>query len=881
MFGRIFRRERSSNDFSAEVQSHIQLEEERLREQGLSPEEAHTRVYRTFGNVTHTRERFYESRHWLWWDNLRRDIRYASHMLRKSPSFTIAAILTLAMAVGANAVVFCVLNALFLRPLNLRDEQSIYLVEHAADRSQPHSYPNYVDLRDRNRSFDGLATFNVVGVGLATSQNGQSPTLNWGWEVSGNYFDVLRIRPYQGRFFHASDEHGANSAPYIVLSYAYWHNHFRDDPDAVGRTVQINKHPFTIIGVAPPEFHGTVPFVAADFYAPQIDQQDIEGVNNLDARGVGSVQAIVGHLKPGVTPVQATADLNSIASYLQRTYPKDDQKIAFTVEHIGAFGPDRDTAQGTEAFLGALMLLAGLILLAACANLGSLFSARAADRSREIAVRLALGSSRARVLRQLFTEAILISLVGGAVGLWSSSILLQWLSGWHPVPRYPVQVAVNPDVNVYAFALLLALVSGFLFGAVPVRQVLQTNPYGVIKSGSLGKTGRWLSVRELLLTVQIALCAVLVTSSFVAVRGLLRSMHNSLGVDPRNVMLVDVDMNTAGYRGAAVPPVQKRVIEAIHTIPGIQAAAWTNVPPLTLDCCSTSQIFTDQTANLTPANAAARATTFRVSLEYFQVTHTALLSGRQFTWSDDKAAPRVAVVNQRFARRVFGSVSGALGRDFKIADGTRIQVVGVVEDGKYGSTTEAPHEAMFLPILQASSDEAWLLVQSPRDSQQLAAAIRSKLNDVDPSFVAFFQTWNQGLEGSAFGARMAAMSLGVLGIMGAILSVTGIFGMASYAVSKRKREIGIRMALGAQSKEVVRAALGPAVKLLFFGSAAGLLLGILASRVLAAIVYEATPRDPLVLTGVVLAMALVGLLATWIPAQRALSIDPAMLLREE
>lgn len=881
MFGRIFRRKRSAADFGDELQAHIRLEEECLRERGLSPEEAHSRAHRAFGNVTHTQEGFYESRHWVILDQLWNDVRYAARVLRKSPSFAIAAILTLAMAIGANVVVFSVTNALFLRPLNLPDEQRIYLVEHAADRSRPHSYPNYVDLRDRNQSFDGLATFSVVGVGLATGQNGQSPTLNWGWEVSGNYFDVLRIRPYLGRFFHASDEHGRNSAPYIVLSYSYWHNHFRDDPDAVGRSVRLNKHPFTIIGVTPPEFHGTVPFVAADFYAPQIDQQDIEGVNNLEARGVGSVQVVVGRLKAGVTPAQATADLNSIGAYLQKTYPNDDQEMAFTIEHIGAFGSDQDAAQGTEAFLGALMLLAGLILLAACANLGSLFSARAADRSREIAVRLALGSSRARVLRQFFTEATLISLAGGVVGLWSSSVLLQWLSGWHPVPRYPVQAAVNPDFNVYALALLLALVSGLLFGAVPVRQVLETNPYGVIKSGSTGKTRGRITVRELLLTVQIALCAVLVTSSFVAVRGLIRSMHNSLGVDPRNVMLVDVDMNTAGYRGADVPPVQKRVIEAMHTIPGVQAAAWTNVPPLTLDCCATSQIFTDQTANLTPANAAIRATTFRVSLEYFQVTHTALLSGREFTWNDDKTAPRVAVVNQRFARRVFGSVNSALGSDFKLGDGTRIQVVGVIEDGKYGSTTEGPHEAMFLPILQAPSDDAWLLVQSPRDSQQLASAIRSKLNDVDPSFVAFFQTWNQGLEGSAFGARMAAMSLGVLGIMGAILSVTGIFGMASYAVSKRKRELGIRMALGARSEEVVRAALGPAVKLLFFGSAAGLLLGFLASRVLAAIVYEATPRDPLVLAGVVLAMALVGLLATWIPAQRALAIDPAMLLREE
>lgn len=875
-----FRRKRKASDFNEEIAAHIEAEIERLRAEGLSDEEAHNRAHRSFGNVTKTQERFYESRHWLFWDNLWRDLRYSFHLLRKSPSFTLTAILTLGMAVAANIVAFSVLNALFLRPLNVADEQSLYVVEHTPDTTRFHSYPDYIDLRDRNRSFDGLASYKVIGIGLAAGQS-EPPSLTWGWEVSGNYFDELRVSPYLGRVFHSADERGPNSAPYIVLSYSYWHNKFKDDPGVVGRTVELNKYPFTIIGVAPPEFHGTVPFVVASFYVPFIDQEEVDGVNNLSARSVGSVQVIIGHLKRGITPGQAAADVNSVGAYLEKTYPKDDRKMSFAVEHMGVFGSERDTGLATEAFLVALMLLASLILLAACANLGSLFSARAAERSREIAVRLALGSTRARILRQLFTEAILVSLLGGVVGLWSSSLLLQWLSAWQPIPRYPVQVAVSPDARVYIFALLVAILSGFVFGAVPVRQVLQTNPYSIIKSGSTAKVGRRLTARDLLLTVQIALCAVLVTSSFVAVRGLLRSMHTGLGIDPRNVMLVDVDMSTAGYRGPAVPPVQKRIIDAVHSIPGVESAAWTNVPQLTLDCCSTLLVFSDKTADLTSANAALRAMTFKVSSEYFRATGTRLLAGREFTQHDDSTVPRVAVVNERFARYVFGSVSAALGRDYKLADGTRIQVVGVVHDGKYGNATEAPKAAMFFSILQSPAAEAWLVVQSRGDSQQLAASIRGKLTGVDSSLVSFFQTWSAGMEGSMFGPRMAAISLGVLGAMGALLSITGIFGMAAYAVSKRKRDLGIRIALGAQRNEVLKAALGRAVKLLAFGSASGLLLGILASRVLGSIVYEATPRDPWVLTGVVLAMAFVGLVATWIPAHRALSIDPVMLLREE
>ena len=877
MFRKIFSRNRKAADFSAEIQAHIRLEEERLLAQGLSPEEAHNAAFRAFGNVTKAQERFYESRHWLWVDNLFQDVRYSFRMLRKSPSFTLAAILTLAVAIGANAIVFSVVNALILQPLNLPQEQSVYLVERVTDRNGNQSHPNYLDLRDRNRSFDGLAAYTIVAVGLGT---GQSPSLTWGWEVSGNYFDVLRIQPYIGRLFHASDERGPNSAPYLVLAYSYWHNHFQDDPGAVGRVVQLNKHPFTIIGVAPPDFPGASPFVTTEFYAPMIDQEQVEGGNNLDDRGGRSVQSIIGHLKSAVTPAQAIADLNSVGSYLEKTYPKDDRQMSYAIEHPTVFGGG-DLVADVQAFMGALMLLAGLILLAACANLGSLFAARAADRSREIAMRLALGSSRVCVLRQLFTEAILISLAGGAVGLWSNALLLQWLSGWHPLPRYPVLVAVNADTRVYVFALVLALVSGFLFGAVPVRQILRTDPYGVIKSGSTGTVGRRITAREFLLAVQIALCAVLVTSSFVAVRGLLRSMRASLGVEPRNVMLVDIDMNTAGYRGDAAAPVQKRVLEAVQTIPGVQSAAWTNLPQLTLDCCNQSFVFANKTADLNPANAAASAVTFRISPEYFRAADTALLSGREFTWHDDKTTPRVAILNQRLARLLFGSVANALGKDYKLFDGNRVQVVGVVEDGKYASSTEAPRDAMFFPILQSPSNEAWLVVRSDRPPQQLTAEIRSKLYALDSGLTPFIQTWHEALGTSLFGSRMAALSLGVLGIMGAILSVTGIFGMAAYSVSKRKRELGIRMALGAQRKQVLQAALGRALKLLAFGSAVGLLLGILASRVLASIVYEATPRDPLVLAGVVLAMILIGLVATWIPAQRALLIDPAMLLREE
>jgi predicted permease len=805
---------------------------------------------------------------------LLQDLRFALRQLRRSPGFAAAAVLTLALAIGANAVVFSIMNAFILRPLNVAHAESLYGLWRQPANDMAESYPDYLDLRDRNRSFDALVAYNAAEIGLDT---GEGSSRAWVEEATGNYFDALGVQPYLGHFFHASDEHGPNSAPYIVLTYSFWHTQFQDDRGVVGRTVQVDKHPFTIVGVAPPEFNGTLLFFHPAFFVPIVNHEQL-AADDLNARGNRWVFMTMGLLKAGVTPAQAIADLNSIASYLEKTYPKDDSTVTFSLARPSLYGDY--LGRPVREFLTGLMLLSGLILLAACANLGSLFAARAADRSREIALRLALGSSRKRILGGLFIEAVLISLAGGAVGLWGSVQLLRGLSAWQPIARWPIHLSVNPDAHVYGVALLLALVSGFLFGAVPVSQVLRTNPYEVVKSGSTGRIGRRVTARDVLLVVQIAICAVLVTSSLVAVRGLARSLHNNFGFDLQNTMLVDTELNTASYRGNRVPPMQKRMIEALATISGVESVGLADQVPLG-DGPGGSNVFTDNTSDLRPSNAAANSLMFKISPEYFDAAGTALLSGRTFTWHDDENSPRIAVVNREFARKIFGSVSNAMGGYYKMPDGTRIQVVGIAEQGKYGSLTEDPQPAMFLPILQSPSSSTWLVVRSDRDPQQLGPVIREKLRDLDAGLPVYIQTRYQALDTALFGPRMATLSLGVLGLMGAMLAVTGIFGMAAYSVSKRLRELGIRVALGAQRKEVLQAALGRAVKLLAIGSAAGLLLGILASRVLAFVVYQATPHDPLILAGVVLAMALLGLLAAWIPARRALSADPMILLREE
>jgi predicted permease len=802
------------------------------------------------------------------------DLKLAIRKLSQSPGFALTAIATLALGIGANAVVFSVLNALVLRPVNVPHAQNLYTVQRFQNPSQ--SYLDYVDLRDRNRTFESLVTYNLVGsVGVDTGGN---PSTVWPYLASGNYFDALEIHPYLGRFFHASDEKGVNSAPYVVLSYAYWHSYFHGDAGVVGRMVEINKHPFTILGVAPPEFRGTELFISPALWIPIVEQPIIEGQNSLQYRGNHS-PLVVGRLKSGVTPAEAAADLNTLGAWLAKTYPSDDEGIKFSLARPGLIG---DTLGGpARTFMAGLMLLAGLILLAACANLGSLFAARAADRAKEVALRLALGSRRGLILRQLLTEAVLVSLAGGVIGLAGGVAILHGLSAWQPFPNIPINVPVNPDMRTYLVALVLALVSGLLFGMVPVRQVMRADPWQVIRTGGSGVAGlRRFTLRDVLLATQIAICAVLVTSSLVAVRGLARSLHSSFGFMPQNATLVECDLHMAGYSDDGLVQMQQRLLDRAAAIPGVESVGYVNQLPLSL-AGSDSYVYTDSTTDFRPTTAAADAMDYNISPGYLAAAGTRLLAGRDLTVHDDSKAPTVALVNQRFALKVFGSVDKAIGGHFKFWGGSRAEIVGVVEDGEYRTMTENQQPAMFFSFQQHKGSNTWLVVRSRRTPQEIAGALERTVHGLDSGLPIVIRTWTAEMDSALFAARVATVALGILGLLGAMLAVTGVFGMASYVVSKRLRELGIRMALGAGRGQILRASLGRAFRLLAIGSVAGLLLGVLATRVLSYIVYQATPKDPLVLGGVSVTMLLLGLIAAWIPAQRALAVDPLVLLREE
>jgi predicted permease len=872
---RFFDRARIEEDLDEEVRAHLALRADDLERGGLSRADAERRARVEFGG----RQRFVEEcREALGanvFETLLRDARFSVRVLAKSPAFTCVAVVTLAFAVGANAVVFGILNGLILRPLDVPQADRVYGIEHAAQHSMYESYPDYKDLRDRNHSFEDLAGFDAGQAGLDT---GDAATRAWLMEVTGNFFDALHVQPALGRLFHRSDDRGMNGAPYVVISYNYWQTRFHGDPGIVGRGIRLNAHPFTIVGIAPQGFHGILTFFNTDIYVPLVEHEQIDGDNGLDNRARETVFMSLGRLKPRVTPEQAAADLDSIGAYLEKTYPTQHGATSFRLARPGLYG--NYLGQPMKAFLTGLMVLAALILLAACANLGSLFAARASDRSREVALRLALGAGRGRILRQLLTEALPIALLGGAGGLWGSVLLLRVLTAWQPFPRYPISVPVAPDAKVYLLAVLLALISGLLFGLVPARQVLRTDPYQIIKAGPARHVWRRLTLRDLLLVSQVAICAVLVTASIVAVRGLARSLNSRFGFDPRNALVADTDFAMASYAADRVPAMQKRLVESVAAVPGVESVGMVGRPPLGAGSFDVL-VFKDDTADFRPSSAAATAMRYNVSPEYFHAARTSLVAGRAFSWHDDLEAPFVAVVNRTFAARLFGSPAQALGGFVKLRTGRRLQIVGVVEDGKYMTLTEDPMPALFLPIVQAPMSETWLIVRSDRDPAQLADGVRLAVRRLDPALPLYVEEWSRQLEFALFPSRIATLALGVMGLIGALLSITGIFGMAAYSVSRRLRELGIRIALGAQTGDVLNAAVGRAFKLLAAGSAAGLLLGLLAARVLAAIVYQATPRDPLVLGGSVAVMLSLGLLATWVPARRALSADPLALLREE
>jgi predicted permease len=678
------------------------------------------------------------------------------------------------------------------------------------------------------------------------------------------------VQPEVGRFIHEADEHGPNSAPYLVLSNNLWRSVFNADPSVVGATVRLDKDPYTIIGVAPAQFHGTEKFDRPDYWIPFVNW----GQQRLQNRTSISV-TVLGRLKPGVTPQQAAENLSAIAAQLAKEYPQTDTGIPLRLVRPGLFADDGDVIRG---FLYSVTGLALLVLVAACANLASLFAARASDRSRELALRVALGASHWRLVRQLMTEAMVVSLIGGTAGLLTASLLLGVLNRWDSPYGH---LAVNVDARVYFVALILTLISALFFGLVPARQAWQSSPLQAMKSGPVDSMPlRRFASRDLLLGAQITICMLLVTASLVAVRGMVRLLNAPLGFQPQDVMLADTDLKLVEPGGDVPIEKKKAMIEAVRNIPGVVAAGTVNRVPFNGGLRGVP-IFQPGTTEFTLNNSVLAPYVFIISPGYLEAAGTRLLGGREFSWQDTTQTPYVAIVNETFARKMWGDTS-AIGQRF-IVRGHLTEVVGVVEDGKYHNMQESLQPVAYLSLSQNEQNQMIFVARSQRAQNEMAATLERTLNGLEPDARIKVQSWLEVLGGlnALFPARAASVGLGVMGLLAAMLAVTGIFGMAAYNVSRRMKELGIRVALGARTKHVMSAAVGRPIVLLVVGSLVGLLLGVFASRLLGQIVYQANPRDPVVMAGAILTMALLGIAASAIPALRALAVDPSKLLREE
>ena len=797
------------------------------------------------------------------------DIRYALRVLWKSPAFTLVATLTLMLGIGANVVVFGVVNAVLLRPLDVSEPHNLYqlrLKPWASGKALTTSYPAFEDYRQRNTTFSGLAGYNGFTGGRLRWGNTVKDVS--GYSVTGNYFDFLGVQPQLGRLIQSADDRGPNSAPYMVLSESLWRTAFNADPGVVGTTVRLGKDPFIVVGVAPPRFHGTEQFGWPDYWIPVVNHFDAKSLQDRKGRPL----TMLGRLKPGVTPGQAAEDLSAIAAQLAKEYPTTDTGVPLRLVRPGLQGDARDVVSG---FLYGVTGLALLVLVAACANLASLFAARAADRNRELALRVALGTSRWRLVRQLMTEAIVVSMLGGAAALMAASLLLGALNRWQSPP--PGQVAVSVDTGVYLAALILTLLSGLLFGMIPARQVWQSSPLQAMKSGPVDSTPpRRLSLRDLLLGAQIAICTLLVTASFVAVRGMVRMLHAPLGFQPQGAMIAEMAVSEEG--DVPLEKKKKAMLEAVRSIPGVTTAGTVSKVPFTGGLRGIP-IFPPGTTEFTLNNSVLEPYGLTISPAYFEAAGTRLLSGRDIPWHDTAQTPYVAVVNATFSRKMWGETP-AIGQRF-IVFGHLREVVGVVEDSKYNEIGESPLPAFYLPLSQNQQASTIFVVRSHRAQNEMAAALERTLSGFAPDASIAVQSWRDAMGHALFPSRAAASGLGVMGLLAAMLAVTGIFGMAAYNVSRRMKELGIRVALGARTKHVMTTAVGRPIVLLGLGSLVGLLLCVFASRLLGQIVYQANPRDPVVVVGAVLTMAFLGLAASAIPALRALAIDPSKLMREE
>ncbi|HKQ89969.1 MAG TPA: ABC transporter permease [Blastocatellia bacterium] len=890
----LFGDHRANREFDDEIEAHLRLLAERYIRQGMTEEEAAWAARRQFGNVTLLKEVSREMHGIRLIETFIQDLRYGARTLMKTPGFTLIIVITLALGIGVNTVILSTVNGFLLRGLAVEKPAEL-ISTFWGKKSDPQvwddfSYPNYIDVRNRAQSFSGLAAWNnMYSASLSTTGSSNAggqerAELIWGERVSGNYFEVMGVKPILGRGFLPEEDQTQNTHPVVVISHALWQSRFNAAPAIIGKTIYLNGVAFTVIGVAPETFYGSQFTVRQAFWTPLMMSSKFglgaEWETNRDWKNI----FVYGRLKPGVTMAQAEAELNLIADGLAKQYPNNaDTKIQVKAETDGRY----QSVTKTFKLGGWLaMCVAGLVLLVACANVANLMLARAAARAKEIGIRLAIGAGRRRIVRQLLTESLLLSLLGGALG-WLVAYWGTWLvaASVPPLP-WPINLQVAPDGYVLKWMLGLSLLTGVIFGLAPALLASRPNLVAVIKGDATGQSSwrrRW-NMRGALVVAQVAISIIVLICA-----GLfLRSLNKALKVDPgfsaENLVTMFLDPSLLGYDKAAGLRFHQELRRRIEAQPGVREASFATFLPLGGSGDGRGPIVKEGEAD-PPPNQGIGSNCSIVGPKYFATMRTPLVMGREFTEHDTADAPPVVIVNQEFARKFYGSEQNALGKRFRFWQGAPLmEIVGIAKDGYYGSLYEDRQTYMFLPEYQNYQSQMMLLISanSADDLKAVVEHARREIGQMDARIPVFGVTMAEAnLSYAYWGPRLAAGMAAAFGLLALLLATMGLYSVMTYAVSQRTREIGIRMALGAQAGAVLRMVVWRGLQLALVGATLGLAAGFVMTRVMKNLLFDVSPTDPATFALIVLLLVAVALIASYIPARRAAKVDPLLAIRNE
>jgi macrolide transport system ATP-binding/permease protein len=815
---------------------------------------------------------------------LLQDFRFSVRRLLKSRGFTLVAVASLALGIGANTAIFSLVNTVLLRPLPVARPDRLVSVSVVGrgDSVLAFSYPTYKDFRDRSGDvLSGLFAERLAPMSLS---RGAANERVWGYLVTGNYFDVLGVAAERGRAFTQAEDAAPLANPVAVISHACWQRRFGADPSVVGRDVRLNGQTFRVVGIMPEGFAGTEIVYTPEFWVPMSMQEWIEPGNPwLEQRGTQNIFA-VGRLKDGVTAEQAQASLNNLAEQVGREYPDTNEGQKIVLVPPGFIVPQLRGA--VVGFAAVLMGAVGLVLLIACANLANLLLARASSRRRELALCVALGASRWRLVRQLLVESLLLALAGGGAGLLLAVWILGLVAAYRPPIDIPVWIDAAFDWRVLLFTLGASLLTSLLFGLAPALQATRTDLVPALKDAG-AQAGRSRSrLRGGLVVAQVTLSLMLLVAAGLTLRTLARLQMTSPGFEVEDGLVASFDLGLQGYDGARGRDFERRLVERVRALPGVRAASLTDLMPLSLNYTS-NNVYIEGRPGARGANVPVSMVA-SVEHDYFGAMGIPVVAGRPFGERDDERAPQVVVVNETFARRFYGGpdpAREALGKRMSFAGDTGpwAEIVGVAKDGKYWTIGEAPQLFVYSPLSQRYSATATLVVRTAGgDPRALIPAVNAEVRALDPALPLFdAKTFEEHMGLSLFPARVAAALLGGFGVLALLLAGMGVYGVVSYAAAQRTREIGIRMALGAQGRDVLRLVATSGMLLVAAGVLLGLAGAFALTRFMESVLYGVSATDPLTFALVVVLLAAVALLACLVPARRATKVDPMVALRHE